>query len=112
MTTPVAMVACRAMLAFLAVAAFGCARAEPPDAYGNVEATAVVVASEVGGALVSFTVQEGQDVAAGAAVGEVDATALELQRDQLVAQRAATASKGDEAARQVPVIEAQQARRT
>ena len=104
-----ARVACSAALAALAVVASGCARVEPPDAYGNVEATAVVVASEVGGALVSFTVQEGQDVAAGAAVGAVDPTALELQRDQLVAQRAATASKGDEAARQVPVIEAQQA---
>jgi HlyD family secretion protein len=85
----------------------GCSRAETPDAYGNVEATEVTVAAESAGRIVSFDVKEGQALALSAAVGEIDASDLQLQRQQATAQQAATASRVDEAARQSTVIEAQ-----
>jgi HlyD family secretion protein len=85
----------------------GCSRGEAPDAYGNVEATEVTVSAEVGGQLVTFGVEEGQQLAGGAVVGSIDARPLQLQRDAADAQRAATASRVTEVARQVPVLEAQ-----
>jgi HlyD family secretion protein len=94
------------VLAALIVAS-GCSRADVPDAYGNVEATEVTVSAEVGGQLVTFGVEEGQQLAAGAVVGSIDAKPLQLQRDAADAQRAATASRVVEVARQVPVLEAQ-----
>ena len=48
-------------------------RPAPPDAYGNVEATEVVVGAEAGGQLVAFDVKEGQTLAADAVVGTIDA---------------------------------------
>jgi HlyD family secretion protein len=96
------------MIAGLLLAA-ACAREAPPDAYGNVEAPDVVVSAEVAGQLVTFDVDEGQQLEAGTVVGSIDATSLNLQRTQLEAQRAASASRVTEVARQVPVLEAQQA---
>ncbi|MGE3404219.1 MAG: HlyD family secretion protein [Vicinamibacterales bacterium] len=94
------------MLALLLV---GCAGADEPDAYGNVEATDVLVSAEVAGRLMTFEVDEGQQLDAGAIVGTIDAEPLTLQRTQAEAQRAATASRATEVARQVPVLEAQRA---
>lgn len=85
----------------------GCNRAEEPDAYGNVEATEVVVSSEVGGQLTAFPVEEGQTLAAGDKAGTVDPTQLTLQRSQLTAQRDVAASRVGEVDRQVAVLSAQ-----
>lgn len=85
----------------------GCTRAAKPDAYGNVEAIEVVVGAEAMGRLVSFDVTEGQQVAADAIVGSIDSTELSLERDQLVAQRGANASRVNEVARQIDVLAAQ-----
>jgi HlyD family secretion protein len=96
-----------AALAIGTLATPGCARSAPPDAYGNVEATDVVVSAEVSGQLLSFAPTEGVTLAAGAVVGSSDTTQLVLQREQLAAQRSATASRIDELAEQVRVLEAQ-----
>src|SRR5262249_33133655 len=72
-----------------------CSRPPQPDAYGNVEATDVAVSAEAAGRLVSFTVVDGQTLAAGASVGAIDATQVALERDQASAQRAATAARID-----------------
>jgi HlyD family secretion protein len=85
----------------------GCTRAAQPDAYGNVEAIEVVVGAEAMGRLVSFDPIEGQQLAADAVVGSIDSTELALERDQLVAQRGANASRVNEVARQVDVLAAQ-----
>jgi HlyD family secretion protein len=85
----------------------GCARPAKPDAYGNVEATEVVVGAEAMGRLMSFDVTEGQTLAADAVVGSIDSTDLSLERDQLTAQRGASASRVNEVARQIDVIQAQ-----
>lgn len=84
-----------------------CSPAPRPDAYGNVEATEVVVSAEAAGRLTSYTVIEGQTLAAGAAVGTIDPTQIGLERDQATAQRAATAARSDEIRQQIAVIEAQ-----
>ena len=85
----------------------GCSREAPPDAYGNVEAIEVVVSAETGGRLTNFNIDEGQVLTDGMAVGSVDPVQLALERDQLVAQRAASASRVSEIARQIDVFDAQ-----
>lgn len=87
----------------------GCSKEAGPDAFGNVEATEVVVSAQAGGQLTTFSAQEGQKLEAGAVVGAVDSSELALQRDQAAAQRAVNASRVTEVGRQVPVIEAQRA---
>jgi HlyD family secretion protein len=96
----------RAVL-ILAVLAAGCARAPEPDAYGNVEATEVVVGAESSGQLISFTVHEGNALAADATVGEIDRTQLELQRTAASAERSATAARVMEIDQQIQALEAQ-----
>jgi HlyD family secretion protein len=93
-------------LAGLMLAA-GCSRTDTPDAYGNVEATEVTVSAEAGGRLVSFDVMEGQTLASGAAVGTIDPSDLQLQRDQASAQHVASQSRVEEVGRQRDVIDAQ-----
>jgi HlyD family secretion protein len=96
----------RAIL-MLAVLAAGCARAPEPDAYGNVEATEVVVGAEGSGQLISFTVEEGNKLAVDATVGEIDRTQLELQRTEASAQRSATAARVAEIQQQMEALVAQ-----
>jgi len=97
-----------AVACLFAIAAAHCARRAAPDAYGNVEATDVVVGAEASGRLVQYDVTEGQTLTAGAVVGAIDATQLTLERDQLAAQRAATASRIDEVRQQIEGLTAQQ----
>ena len=75
-----------------ALALAGCSKEAGPDAYGNVEATEVVVSAQSGGQLTKFAAEEGQKLDAGAVVGAVDSSELALQRDQAAAQRAAKGS--------------------
>ena len=91
----------------LGFSAAACSRQPQPDAYGNVEATEVVVSSEVGGQLTAFAVDEGQTLTAGQMAGTVDPTQLTLQRSQLVAQREVAASRVGEVDRQVTALTAQ-----
>ena len=98
---------CAAAAAVLALLAGGCAKRAEPDAYGNVEATEVVVGAEASGRLVTYTVAEGAVVAAHAVVGTIDAAQLAFERDQLAAQREAAKSRGNEVRQQVSALEAQ-----
>jgi HlyD family secretion protein len=91
----------------IAAAAIACERRIEPDAYGNVEATDVVVSAETGGRLVTYTVVDGQMLAAGAVVGAVDAAQLVFERDQVAAQRTATASRINEVRHQIEAVDAQ-----
>lgn len=95
-----------AMAAVVLIAA-GCSEAPRPDAYGTVEATEVVVASEIGGRLLTLGVEEGQGVEANAVVGSVEAGQIGLERDQAAAQREATAARIAEVTRQGEALEAQ-----
>jgi HlyD family secretion protein len=95
------------LVGVLAIA--GCSRNDKPDAYGNVEATEVTVSAEGAGRLTAFELQEGQMVAAGAAVGTIDSSELLLQKEQAAAQQAANQSRVEETSRQRSVIESQRA---
>ena len=85
----------------------GCAKKAEPDAYGNVEATEVVVGAEATGRLLTYTVTDGSAVQAGAVVGTIDAAQLAFERDQLTAQQAATRSRADEVRQQMSALESQ-----
>ena len=91
----------------LGFSAAACNRQPQPDAYGNVEATEVVVSSEVGGQLTTFTVEEGQTLAAGDRAGTVDPTQLTLQHGQAMAQRDAAVSRVSEINNQTQALSAQ-----
>jgi HlyD family secretion protein len=91
------------------VGATACAGSREPDAYGNIEATEVVVGAQADGQLVTFTPSTGDHVPEGAITAVVDTTALSLSLKQIAAQRTATASRIDEAAKQIVVIETQRA---
>jgi len=93
------------MLAAITLAA--CRGEKGPDAYGNVEAIEVVVGSQVAGQLESFTPKEGNTLSVGDVVAVVDTSALELQLQQAVAQRTASASRIEEVTRQIGVLETQ-----
>lgn len=91
----------------LCALSISCSRQEQPDAYGNVEATEVVVSPEVAGQLTTFTVEEGQMLTAGQSAGTVDPTPLTLQRRQMSAQREAATSRVSEVERQITGLTAQ-----
>jgi len=92
------------LLAALTLAACG---TENADAYGNFEATEVTVAAEVGGRLLSFRLEEGDRVAKDTVVGLVDTIPLLLERQALVARRAAAAAGVREAGARIAALEVQ-----
>ncbi len=93
--------------AALACVGIGCTRERAPDAYGNVEATEVVVGSQATGQLITYAPAEGNQIPAGAVVATVDTTDVALQVSQAAAEQSANASRVTEVARQIGVLEAQ-----
>jgi HlyD family secretion protein len=91
------------------VALLGCGAERQPDAYGNMEATEVVVGSQASGQLVSFTPAEGQIINSGAVTAIVDTTALVLQLQQIAAQRGTSVARVGEVEKQIGVLETQRA---
>ena len=80
---------------------------EASDAFGNFEATEIVVSSEAAGRIERLDVEEGDRLASGQSVGLVDTVQLALQRDQLIANRAAMLSRMDGVRAQINVLEEQ-----
>jgi HlyD family secretion protein len=93
------------LLALLALTA--CGRGEEPDAYGNFEATEVIVSSETGGQLLWFTPDEGQRLDSGRLVGLIDTTQLALERAQVLSERGVGTSRASEVSHQLEVLEAE-----
>jgi HlyD family secretion protein len=91
----------------LAAAVLGGCRKDEPDAYGNFEATEVVVSAEGSGRLLRFEPREGEPIAAGAVAALIDTTALALQTQELASQEAATRTRTREAEAQIGVLAAQ-----
>ena len=96
----------RPVFFLLALAAAGC-RKEKPDAYGNFEASEVVVSAELSGRLLRFDPSEGERLAAGAEVALLDTATLALQREEIVAQRGASQARTTEAQAQIGILQAQ-----
>jgi HlyD family secretion protein len=78
-----------------------------PDAYGNFEATEVVVAAQTSGQIQLFTPVEGMTLAQGDVVALIDTTQLALERAQLEAQRSAVGARRNEVSEQLRVLEVQ-----
>ena len=95
------------LLAPLLAAAAACGGDDEPDAFGNFEATEVVVSPQASGQLLWFTPNEGVPLAAGVVVGIVDTMQLALERDQIIAQRDATGARMAEVNRQIAVLAVQ-----
>lgn len=93
--------------AALALLTAACNGEPEPDAYGNFEATEVVVSAQTGGQVRQFTPVEGMRLERGAVVAVIDTTPLALEREQLEAQRRATGARGTEVGRQLRVLEVQ-----
>ncbi|MBA3555380.1 MAG: HlyD family efflux transporter periplasmic adaptor subunit, partial [Gemmatimonadales bacterium] len=92
------------LLVLGAVALASC-RNEDADAYGNFEATEVTVAAEVAGRLLSFGLEEGGRVTKDSVVGVVDTIPLLLERQALVARRAAAAARTRETDANIAALE-------
>ncbi|WP_375444016.1 HlyD family secretion protein [uncultured Fibrella sp.] len=72
----------------------GCGKeAEQSDAYGNFEAVETIVSAEATGALQRFSVEEGQTLQVGQAVGQIDTQQLALRKAQLRASERALTQK-------------------
>lgn len=79
------------------------------DAEGSFEADEVIVSSELPGKLSSFTVQEGQQLEAGATVGNVDAIPIALQKEQVEASIHALSQKTMDVNPQIKLLQDQMA---
>ena len=85
----------------------GCARGPKPDAYGNFEATEVVVSAQTSGQIERFTPVEGMRLDRGAPVALIDTIQLALEQRQLAAQRAAAGARSTEVGAQLRALQAQ-----
>ncbi|MFT3982180.1 MAG: HlyD family efflux transporter periplasmic adaptor subunit [Ferruginibacter sp.] len=72
---------------------FSCKEKKDYDASGNFEADEVIVSSQQNGQLISYTVQEGQQLSVGQNVGQIDVTLIQLQKEQTEASIAALSQK-------------------
>lgn len=74
------------------------------DAYGNFEATEILISSEVNGKIQELSVVEGQRLEKGQQVGWIDSTQLYLKKQQLIASIAALKSKLQDIKPQIDVL--------
>ncbi|NUM79379.1 HlyD family efflux transporter periplasmic adaptor subunit [bacterium] len=77
------------------------------DAYGNFEATEIIVSAEASGKLLAFNVEEGLTLEAGANVGYIDTVQLSLKRAQLLATRQSVSAKIANILAQIDVLKEQ-----
>lgn len=93
-------------MAFAALAS--CKKSEKrADAYGNFEAVETIVSAEATGRILDFKIEEGQDVAAGQAIGRIETEQLVLKKAQLEAAVQAVRAKNPDVAAQLRVFEKQ-----
>ena len=77
------------------------------DAWGNFEATEVMISAETGGLLVTFEVEEGARLESGSVTGWVDTIPLHLKLRQLEAQKDAILSRLADVAAQADIYREQ-----
>jgi HlyD family secretion protein len=83
---------------------FSCSRNnDKSDAYGNFEATEIIVSAESNGRILQFDVLEGQELQSGQQIGQIDTTDLYLKIEQLKAQKKAISTKSPGVTAQIEV---------
>jgi len=94
------------LLIFLSLAACH-SKKETFDATGSFEADEVIVSSELGGKLLTFTVNEGDSLTRGAVVGTIDADNISLQKEQVEASIQSLSEKTAVVAPQIQLLKDQ-----
>lgn len=77
------------------------------DAYGNFEATEIIVSSEANGSIISLNLENGQSLKAGQLVATVDTVALYLKEKQLKAMKNEIAMNTHDVLSQIDVLKEQ-----
>lgn len=95
------------ILAGLVMITAACSNNDKSDAYGQFEATDIVVSSEASGKLEHFNIEEGMRLDKGQLVGAVDTSQMVLRRDQLKAKMKATQSRIDQLDAEAAVLRQQ-----
>lgn len=90
-----------------ALSLVACNDDDAPDAYGNFEATEVVVSAQTSGQIEMFLPVEGMRLERGVVAAIIDTTQLALERAQLIAQRSAVGARRTEVSEQLKVLEVQ-----
>lgn len=80
---------------------------EKADGYGNFEATEITISAEANGKLLSFNVEEGNQLEANTPIGLIDTTQLYLSKMQLIASQKTIASKSENVLSQNNVFQEQ-----
>jgi len=88
----------------LAIATSCSVNGDRSDAYGNFEATDVMVSAEAAGRLLAFDAGEGQRIESGIVVGIIDTSDLVLKRRQLLAQKDAVSARAANVLSQIRVF--------
>lgn len=92
-------------LSCIAIFTFRCGRTnDAADAYGNFEATEVLISSESNGKLLDFIVEEGDELVSGQRIGLVDTIPLYLKKKQLQARIEALNTKTIDIPSQINVL--------
>jgi len=104
---PVSTLGASPLLLLVPLAMVACGNGEEPDAYGNFEATEVVVSAETNGQLLWFTPENGQRLDSGSQVGLIDTTQLALERNQVISEQGAGSSRATEVSNQLKVLQAE-----
>lgn len=74
------------------------------DAYGNFEADEITISAEASGRIMQFGLEEGDKLEAGEMIGYIDTSQLVISKKQLIASRAAIASKTGNIVSQIDVL--------
>ncbi len=77
------------------------------DATGVFEASEKIVSAEAAGKIVSLNIEEGDAVAAGQIVGQIDGSNLSLQKNQVLSSIEAVADKRNDVAPQINILQNQ-----
>ena len=80
---------------------------EKADGYSNFEATKITVSAKANGKLLSFNVEEGNQLEANTPIGLIDTTQLYLSKMQLIASQKTIASKSENVLSQNNVLQEQ-----
>ncbi|ARV05782.1 HlyD family secretion protein [Polaribacter sp. SA4-10] len=97
-----------AVLTIATTTLFSCRKGDhKADGYGNFEATEITVSAESNGKLLSFSIEEGQQLKKEDFVGFIDTITLTLKRQQLVISKSVIGSKYRGVLSQINVLKAQ-----
>lgn len=96
------------IIPFFLILLYSCSSDEKgTDATGVFEATEIIVSAESSGKLLSFTIQEGDDLKQGQSLGQIDSTQLYLNKLQVEANQLALLSSMPDVQSQLNAIESE-----